>query len=47
MNPITDDLRPSDEHAFGSRVERHGRGLHDLFTQFNLPAALGAEVGPR
>ena len=28
MNPITDDLRPLDEQAFGARVEPHRRELH-------------------
>jgi DNA-directed RNA polymerase specialized sigma24 family protein len=28
MSSITDDLRPLDEHAFGTRAEPHRRELH-------------------
>jgi hypothetical protein len=47
MSPVTDDLRPLDEQAFGACVEAHRRKLHVHCYRLNLPATLSAGVGRR
>jgi hypothetical protein len=47
MSPITDQLRPLEEQAFGARVEAHRRELHLHCYRLNLPATLSAGVGSR
>jgi hypothetical protein len=50
MQPITDDLRPLDDQAFGARAEAHRReplALHVHRYRLGLRAVLGAGVGRR
>jgi hypothetical protein len=47
MSPLTDDLRPLDEQAFGARVEAHRRELHVHCSRLDLPTTLGSGVSTR